>query len=146
MKKTTEKTGRILTMSEVPDADGDLAQSVHVGRQPIWSAERRLVGYELLFRGGTGVSGSFATSQVIVNAFTEFGLAEIAGDRLCFINMTREFLTDELPLPFGPGQAVLEVLETITVDEELIAGVRRRVDQGYAIALDDFVLGSGHER
>ncbi|MDR7280232.1 EAL and HDOD domain-containing protein [Catenuloplanes atrovinosus] len=133
-------------MSEVPDADGDLAQSVHVGRQPIWSAERRLVGYELLFRGGTGVSGSFATSQVIVNAFTEFGLAEIAGDRLCFINMTREFLTDELPLPFGPGQAVLEVLETITVDEELIAGVRRRVDQGYAIALDDFVLGSGHER
>ncbi|MDR7323760.1 MULTISPECIES: EAL and HDOD domain-containing protein [Catenuloplanes] len=133
-------------MSDQPGADGDIAQSVHVGRQPIWSVERRLVGYELLFRGGTGVSGSFATSQVIVNAFTEFGLTEIAGDRLCFINMTREFLTDELPLPFGPGQAVLEVLETIVVDEELIAGVQRRSEQGYAIALDDFLLDTGHER
>jgi c-di-GMP-related signal transduction protein len=133
-------------MSDGPDADGDLAQSVHVGRQPIWSRDRRLVGYELLFRGGAGISGSFATSQVIVNAFTEFGLSEIAGDRLCFINMTREFLTDELPLPFGPGQSVLEVLETIVVDDELVAGVERRIAQGYAIALDDFLLGTGHER
>ncbi len=133
-------------MSDGPDADSEMAQSVHVGRQPIWSDDRRLVGYELLFRGGAGVSGSFATSQVIVNAFTEFGLSEIAGDRLCFINMTREFLIDELPLPFGPGQSVLEVLETIVVDDELVAGVERRVEQGYAIALDDFVLGTGHER
>jgi c-di-GMP-related signal transduction protein len=133
-------------MSDGPDADSEMAQSVHVGRQPIWSSDRRLVGYELLFRGGEGITGSFATSQVIVNAFTEFGLTEIAGDRLCFINMTREFLTDELPLPFGPGQSVLEVLETIVVDDELVAGVQRRVEQGYAIALDDFVLGTGHER
>lgn len=129
----------------------DVAQAVHVGRQPIWSMDRELMGYELLFRGGvmaepTGLPGSYATGQVIVNAFTEFGVRELVGDHLCFINMTREFLLGELPLPFGPGQVVLEVLETLQVDEALIAGVVALAEQGYLIALDDFVWGSGHEQ
>jgi c-di-GMP-related signal transduction protein len=42
---------------------------------------------------------------------------------------------------------VLEVLETIEVDDEVLAGVTRLVEQGYAVALDDFVIGGlGHER
>jgi EAL and modified HD-GYP domain-containing signal transduction protein len=89
---------------------------------------------------------SFATSQVIVNTFTEFGIDEVMGDRTCFINLTREFLVGELPLPFGPEQVVLEVLETVTVDDAVVEGVTRLVEAGYRIALDDFVWGSGHER
>jgi EAL and modified HD-GYP domain-containing signal transduction protein len=60
------------------------------------------------------------------------------------VNLTREFLVGELPLPFGPEQAVLEVLETVPVDEEVLAGVARLAAQGYRIALDDFVLDAGH--
>src|SRR5439155_24401678 len=81
-----------------------------------------------------------------VNTFGEFGLTDLAGGLPCFVNLTREFLTGRLPLPFGPEQAVLEVLETVEVDDEVAAGVDRLVDQGYAIALDDFVRGSSHER
>jgi EAL and modified HD-GYP domain-containing signal transduction protein len=93
-----------------------------------------------------GRRDSYATSQVIVNTFTEFGIDEVVGDRTCFINMTREFLTGELMLPFGPDHVVLEVLETVEVDDEVYAGVTALVAQGYRIALDDFVWGSGHER
>jgi EAL and modified HD-GYP domain-containing signal transduction protein len=126
-------------------------QIVHVGRQPLYSPAGDVVGYELLFRGGgTEVTASrrnaYATSQVIVNAFTEFGLAELVGDHTCFINLTREFIVGELALPFEPGQVVLEVLETVEMDDEVIAGVTRLVEQGYPIALDDFVFGLGHER
>jgi len=126
-------------------------QLVHVGRQPIFDATGDLVAYELLFRGSmnavdAGRRDAYATSQVIVNAFTEFGIEEVVGDRTCFINMTREFLTGELMLPFGPGNVVLEVLETITVDDEVVAGVTALIAAGYRIALDDFVFGSGHER
>ena len=127
------------------------AHLVHVGRQPIFDRSGAVVAYELLFRGSTdaveaGRQDTFATSQVLINTFTEFGLAEVAGDRLCFINLTSEFLTGKLTLPFGPEQVVLEILETIAIDDEVIAAVAGLTEAGYRIALDDFVWGSGHER
>jgi c-di-GMP-related signal transduction protein len=126
-------------------------QLVHVGRQPIFDVTGDVVAYELLFRGSmdaveAGRRDTYATSQVIVNTFTEFGIDEVVGDRTCFINLTREFLTGELVLPFGPEHVVLEVLETVTIDDEVVEGVTALVSQGYRIALDDFVWGSGHER
>jgi EAL and modified HD-GYP domain-containing signal transduction protein len=136
--------------SPPPSAPSHTSQVAHVGRQPIWDLAGQLVGYELLFRSGTAQSadqnGSYATGQVIVRAFAEFGVAELVGERLCFINTTRSFLVGELPLPFGPEQVVLEVLETIEVDDEVVAGVAALVARGYRIALDDYVWGSGHER
>jgi c-di-GMP-related signal transduction protein len=133
----------------VPRPSG--AHLVHVGRQPIFNRAGDVVAYELLFRGSidaveAGRQDTYATSHVMVNAFTEFGIGEVVGDRLCFINLTEEFLTGELALPFGPEQVVLEVLETVPIDDQVIAGITALVAAGYRIALDDFVWGSGHER
>jgi EAL and modified HD-GYP domain-containing signal transduction protein len=126
-------------------------QVVHIGRQPVYDWSGRVVGYELLFRGGPEEShatrrSAYATSQVIVNAFTEFGLEQLVGGRLCFINLTRDFLVGELPLPFDPDHAILEILETVEIDDDVVDGVSRLVEQGYEIALDDFVFGLGHDR
>jgi EAL and modified HD-GYP domain-containing signal transduction protein len=120
-------------------------RAIHVGRQPVYDRLGDVVGYELLFRGGPDATSAasrnaFATSQVIVAAFTEFGLNQLVGDRPCFVNLTREFLVGDLPVPFDPGQTVLEVLETVVVDDEVCAGVRKLADHGYTIALDDFRL------
>jgi c-di-GMP-related signal transduction protein len=41
---------------------------------------------------------------------------------------------------------VLEVLESVDVDADVLAGVARLAGKGYLIALDDFVWGGGHER
>jgi EAL and modified HD-GYP domain-containing signal transduction protein len=134
-----------------PSEAGDGTKLVHVGRQPIFDVHGDVVAYELLFRGSmdavaAGRQDTYATSTVMINAFTEFGIREVAGDRLCFINLTREFLAGDLPLPFGPAQVVLEVLETVEMDDEVIAGITRLAEAGYRIALDDFVWGSGHEQ
>ncbi|MEU4428019.1 HDOD domain-containing protein [Actinoplanes sp. NPDC024001] len=133
------------------DVDIPVLDAVHVGRQPIFDVNGAVVAYELLFRGrmddvASGRQDTYATSTVMVNAFTEFGIAEVAGNRPCFINLTREFVTGRLPLPFGPEQVVLEILETVTVDDEVIDGITALAEAGYRIALDDFVWGSGHER
>ncbi|GIE86344.1 diguanylate phosphodiesterase [Actinoplanes regularis] len=125
--------------------------AVHVGRQPIFDAQGAVFAYELLFRGQmdaieSGRQDTYASSTVMINAFTEFGIAEVAGSRPCFINLTREFLTGRLPLPFGPEQVVLEVLETVAVDDDVIEGITSLAEAGYRIALDDFVWGSGHEQ
>jgi c-di-GMP-related signal transduction protein len=133
----------------VPRPSG--AHLVHVGRQPIFDRGGDVVAYELLFRGSmdaveAGRQDTYATSHVIVSAFTEFGIGEVAGNRPCFINLTEEFLTGELTLPFGPENVVLEVLETVRITHEVIDGITTLVNAGYRIALDDFVHGSGHER
>jgi c-di-GMP-related signal transduction protein len=126
-------------------------QTVHVGRQPVYDRTGNVVGYELLFRGGgtdqvATHRNAYATSQVIVNAFTEFGLPELVGEHTCFINLTREFIVGELHVPFEPGQVVLEILDTVEIDDEVVAGVTRLTERGYWIALDHFGFGFGHER
>ncbi len=133
-----------------PTLDGAVRR-VHVGRQPIYDAAGEVFGYELLFRDScsardAGQNGAGATSRVISNAFTQFGLDSLVGERYCFLNLTREFVVGDLPLPFDPGRVVLEVLETIEVDDAVVAGVERLVAAGYLVALDDLVLGGAHER
>jgi EAL and modified HD-GYP domain-containing signal transduction protein len=130
---------------------GDATQMVHIGRQAVYNRAGEVVGYELLFRGSADAveasrRGAHATSQVIVNAFTEFGLEQLVGDLPCFVNLTRDFLVGDLPVPFDPGLAVLEILETVEVDDEVVVGVAALANEGYQIALDDFVYGLGHER
>ncbi|GAA3450624.1 EAL and HDOD domain-containing protein [Dactylosporangium matsuzakiense] len=138
-------------MQPAATSSHDSTQLVHIGRQPIYDWGGHVVGYELLFRGASEDleatrRSSYATSQVIVNAFTEFGLEQLVGGRKCFINLTREFLVGDLPLPFDPDHAILEILETVEIDGAVLSGTARLVEQGYEIALDDFVFGLGHER
>jgi EAL and modified HD-GYP domain-containing signal transduction protein len=127
---------------------------VHVGRQPILDADGRLYGYELLFRGnasatssgapGTGVDADAATTATILSAFSEFG-SQLLGGRLGFVNLTKAFLVGELPVPFPPNTGVLEVLETVEVDDTVVAGAAARVAEGHRLALDDFVYGEAWE-
>jgi len=130
---------------------GSDSQLVHIGRQAIYDRAGEVIGYELLFRGGIEDTeahrrNAYATSQVIVNAFAEFGLEQIVGGKPCFLNLTREFLVGDLPLPFEPGRVVLEILESVVLDDDVLAGVASLVEQGFQIALDDFVWGQGHEK
>jgi c-di-GMP-related signal transduction protein len=117
---------------------------VHVGRQAIHDGQGSVVGYELLFRSGpladsSDQDGDAATSSTILAAFSEFGAHALLGGRPGFINLTRAFLKGTLPLPLSPDVAVLEVLESLNLDHDIIAGAERLVADGYRLALDDFV-------
>ncbi|MCA9071921.1 MAG: HDOD domain-containing protein, partial [Planctomycetaceae bacterium] len=117
---------------------------VWVGRQPILTADKRLVAYEILYRcfaqeSAQFTDGNHATSTVLLNLFSELGLEHVVDDRVAFVNFTREFITGEHPLPQCPKQLIVEVLEDIEPDPEVIAGIRRLRRQGFRIALDDVV-------
>jgi len=117
---------------------------VFVGRQPIYDSELNVVAYELLFRRyETGnadvVDGDQATSQVILNSFMEIGLDRLVGDEPAFINLTRSFILEKYPIPMFQNRIVLEVLEDITIDDELIDALRDLSERGFKIALDDVV-------
>ncbi len=119
-------------------------QDAFVGRQPIFDRNKAVYAYELLFRNGKETSanvidGNQASTQVMLNALTEFGLDSIVGKNLAFINLTQELLVDELIQMLPCDRVVLEILEDVTVDDALIKAVRELSDQGYIIALDDFI-------
>lgn len=119
-------------------------ESVFVARQPIFRRDLSLYGYELLFRAGASADsadigdGDSATSEVIMNTFTVFGLQDLVGEAPAFINLTRRFLVESGPLPLPLEQTVIEILEDVEIDDALIESARRLKKEGYTIALDDF--------
>jgi len=51
-------------------------------------------------------------------------------------------LTGELPVQLPAERVVLEILEDTVVDDALITGLKKLIDQGFTLALDDFIYSS----
>ena len=118
---------------------------VFLARQPIFNRAQQVVAYELLYRNSDDNQARFddpdqATTEVVLNTFMEIGLDRVTGQRRAYVNLTRPYLLGDYPLPFSNDAVTLEVLEDVTPDAETVAAVGRLVEQGYEIALDDFVF------
>jgi len=119
-----------------------------IARQAIFDIDLNIYAYELLFRSDSqqtdaGMADSFgdqATSNVINHAFMELGIERVIGNHLAFVNLSRNFILTDDPLPFTNDRVVLEILEDIVADDEIVAAVEKLVEQGYTIALDDFIF------
>lgn len=116
---------------------------VYVARQPIFDRKMNVHGYELLYRRSKknvyeGVDDNQATASVIHNAFLSMHLEELTGRTKAFINFSNDMLVSEVPLLLPKDEVVIEVLETVEINDELIAACQKLRDEGYIIALDDF--------
>ena len=127
-------------------------QNVFVGRQPIFDNKLNVFAYELLYRATEKssssegmISGDDATTTTIINTFVEIGLDKLVRDKLAAINLTEKFLLEENQLPFTPKQVILEILEDIPVTPALIEAVEKLVNEGYVIALDDYLYNPAHK-
>jgi EAL and modified HD-GYP domain-containing signal transduction protein len=117
--------------------------SVFIARQPIFDRDLVVTGYELLFRGANQnvavVSNhDEATSTVVINAFTEMGLANVVGERRAWLNVSRDFLFGGFARALPRSRVVLELLEDQHVDDALLESLEDHRARGYEIALDDF--------
>ena len=98
-----------------------------LARQPIFNTQMKVVGYELLCRSSHANQASFsngdaASSQVLLNAFTELSIGNVVGGHLAFINFTRNLL--DTPPPFDRKQLVIEVLEGQKVDAAMLHALK----------------------
>lgn len=113
-----------------------------VARQPILRTDEKVFGYELLFRGGvenqfSGTDPDHASRSVLDSSLL-MGLDLLCDSRRAFINCTRGILLNEYMTLLPPRQTVVEILETITADDTVVAACQNLKDSGYLIALDDF--------
>lgn len=120
--------------------------NIFIGRQPIFDARLNVIAYELLFRSDDAneanvIDGEKATSDVILKALTDIGMERLVGQHKAFINLTHDHILNmsEFPYPEMKAKLVLEVLEDVKVDANIIKAVTKLVDDGYTIALDDFI-------
>lgn len=116
---------------------------VYVARQPILDSEEKVVGYELLFRDGLENyfrnTDADAASRSTLDTSILMGLDVLCDGRRAFINCTRETLLKDYVTLLPPTQAVVEILESVPVDDLVKAACVRLKTAGYSIALDDFI-------
>lgn len=129
-----------------PDAVGDAA-NVYLGRQPIVDRSGMLAGYELLYRdspvnAATIMDDSRATSHVIATMLGEFGLGTVLGTDIGYINVNRDILFSDMLSMLPPHLFVLEILETVLLEDDLLQRCGELRAQGFRIAFDDMELAS----
>jgi EAL and modified HD-GYP domain-containing signal transduction protein len=116
----------------------------YAARQPILDRNKALYGYELLFRDGLSnvfpeIDGDEATSRMIEGSQFSFGLEDFLGDKPGFINFTLETLLKKYPSMLPKEQVVIEILETVQPGKRLLAECQHLKEQGYTLALDDYI-------
>ncbi|MBD3812248.1 MAG: EAL domain-containing protein [Betaproteobacteria bacterium] len=125
------------------------AQNIFLARQPILDRNQRIVAYELLFRAGNTSGAAVtddmqATASVIHHAFSEMGVQTVLGSQLGFINVSADMLLSDMIELLPRAQVVLELLETIRVDDAIIERCRALKQLGFTLALDDFIFDESY--
>ena len=118
---------------------------VHIARQPIFNANKRLFAYELLFRQTLGLSlgelsGDRATTSLLSATFLTEGIEKIAGNKPCFVNFTKNLLVKEVAASFPTDKVIVEILEDVPPSSEVMEACTNLHQLGYRLALDDFVF------
>ncbi len=103
-----------------------------------------MVGYELLFQSGLGSgaegeSPDQASFEMLHTVLLGFGLDALLGDKLGFVKVAHDVLTQELYLVLPRERTVLELAETVEPSAEVLDSCRALKSAGYRLALDDFV-------
>lgn len=127
------------------------SEKFFLGRQPILDRNQQIVGYELLFRSAdmdhaVFESYSHASSTVITQALSSFGMEEVLGGKFGFINVHLALLLSEMLELLPIQQTVLELLEMIKLDEQVIDRCRELKDMGFVLALDDHEFDSSNDK
>ncbi len=123
---------------------------IFIGRQTVYDNSMNVWGHELLFRSGeTENVARFsdpdqATAMVITEGFS-MATVSIPKGRKILINYPKGLLLKYAPFALPREDCVIEVLETVEPTPEIIAALSSLKDNGYTIALDDYVGQPGYD-
>jgi c-di-GMP-related signal transduction protein len=113
-------------------------------RQPIFTADEKVFGYELLFRDG--IEDYFrekdvdAVSRHTLDKSLQISLQTLCDGKRAFVNCTRDVLLKDFITLFPSPYTVVKVLESVPPDDLVKAALERLKQAGYMIALDEFTI------
>lgn len=123
---------------------------IFLGRQPILDLSQNIVAYELLFRSGWNLTANvtndvLATATVITNTVSHFGIDNVLDKQAGFINVSYDLLMSDVLELLPKERIVLEILETVKIDERAIDRCRDLKANGFRLALDDFEYDDSYD-
>ncbi len=127
------------------------AQPVFVARQPIFDLNGDIWGYELLYRHSAQIGRAqisdpdLATMSIIADGFSLASIeSKQKGETRLLVNFPETLLLSDAVYALPVERCVVEVLEDVKPTPEVLAALRRMKEEGYTIALDDYVGGEEH--
>ncbi len=120
----------------------DMHTTIYLGRQPIVDVQQQRVAYELLFRSGPENRAQFlddvsATASVIRHTFIDLGMARVLEGCPGFINVNERLLKSPMLDLLPPESIIIEILESVPLDDSVRERCRELRARGYRLALDD---------
>jgi c-di-GMP-related signal transduction protein len=117
--------------------------AVHVSRAPVVDSSGHLYGYELAFRPtgpatAPGTAGAIAADS-ISSVFRDHHGNDLFADLRGYLTVPPELLTGRLMLPFEPDTAIVQASTALATRDPYGSGLQELAEQGYLLALDDFV-------
>ena len=135
-----------LSATPASGAPASRIKEFFLARQPILTRDGHLYAYELLFRntahGPANVTDDLTATATVIAHAAELGLENVIGASHAFINVNAELLFSDVVQILPRATVVLEILETVEVDDALVARVEHLAGQGYRFALDDVAADS----
>lgn len=122
-----------------------------MGRQPILNGLEEIVGFELLFRcpaslGAAEIQSPVrATSQVIFDILSSFGVREVLGEHRGFINVDADMLMSDAIELLPTENIGLELLEDLVITPEIVERCRELKKMGCLLVLDDHCYAPEYE-
>ncbi|HVN03387.1 MAG TPA: HDOD domain-containing protein [Bryobacteraceae bacterium] len=117
---------------------------VFIARQPIFDRQKQVFAYQLHYRSedcqaASGENERIAGTEAIGNALLTIGIDNLLCGKKAFISFDRSLLLGELPSILPPEVLVIELPPSVEPDQEVLDAGGRLHEQGYDLALDDFV-------
>jgi c-di-GMP-related signal transduction protein len=145
---SNRSAGKGVGRARTKDPEPDVKPLRYVARQPVFDRDKKVFGYELLFRDGlenafTGDKEA-ATRETLDRSLLT-GLDILCDGRRAFVNCTHDSLVKGLITLLPAATTVVEILEEVPPDPDVIAACRSLKEAGYMIALDDYVADDPRE-
>lgn len=126
-------------------ATADLEQPLQIllARQPIFTKNRDVAAYELLFRDDSGefVAGlkdDETTVNVLLNTFASVVENKSSRQVTVYLKVTDSFLLEHEIPDLPRDRFIIEILGCANLNERVIERLRHLVSQGFAVALADY--------
>lgn len=127
-----------------------MSNQIFMARQPIFTADNDIFGYELFYRNEAGNSEAdnarFATSTVLVNLLNQIGMQRCVGDTKAFINIDSGILLTDIISSLPTDMFVFEIAADMVITNREIEAVAHLHRLGYEFALDNVSLSREYHK
>jgi EAL and modified HD-GYP domain-containing signal transduction protein len=125
---------------------------IFLGRNPILDIRGKIVAYEMLFRSKESLDNHTddddlaASSNIIINAMSHFGLESVLGDVDGFIPVSEKMLVSNTIDLLPPRRIVLELIDFSRFGDDAIERLQSLKRKGFRFAVEWFNFSTANEK